>query len=403
MAEEKLAPNVFAFPEVAAPGTPPVGYVYFYFKSDGHAYIKDDTGTETDLTDASGGAMTSFNAAGDSGTPQTITDGNTLTLAGGAGIDTSAAATDTVNIAVDNTVIRTTGTQSIGTGLTIDTPTIANFTNAAHNHTNAAGGGQITDAALSAAVGIAKGGTNANTAAGALANLSGAHNTLNNLGTVAINTTLLSDTDNTDDLGSSSTKWRAVYTNALYLEERAAPSTPSSGDLAAYADTTGVAKAINDAGVTHTLSNVYALIRDERSSGTNGGTTSNATWNPRPLNTEVADPFGIVAISSDKAVLVAGKYVIDVRACAGAASGTLHRLRAYNVTGTATIAEGTNSVSDGGQRKFAHLRFEFTSNGSDEWRIDHYTVTGVATTGLGTPITLGSNEVYMEIEIWKVD
>jgi len=41
---------------------------------------------------------------------------------------------------------------------TLTTPTIASFTNATHNHTNAAGGGQITDAALSAAVGVAKGG-----------------------------------------------------------------------------------------------------------------------------------------------------------------------------------------------------------------------------------------------------
>lgn len=53
-----------------------------------------------------------------------------------------------------------------GTGLvmgndtpTILTPTVASFTNATHNHTNAAGGGTLTDAALSAAVTIAKGGT----------------------------------------------------------------------------------------------------------------------------------------------------------------------------------------------------------------------------------------------------
>jgi hypothetical protein len=41
----------------------------------------------------------------------------------------------------------------------ITTPTIASFANSTHNHTNSAGGGQITDAALSAAVGGTKGGT----------------------------------------------------------------------------------------------------------------------------------------------------------------------------------------------------------------------------------------------------
>lgn len=51
------------------------------------------------------------------------------------------------------------GALVFGTSPTIVTPTIASFSNATHNHTNAAGGGQLTDAALSAAVTIAKGGT----------------------------------------------------------------------------------------------------------------------------------------------------------------------------------------------------------------------------------------------------
>lgn len=42
---------------------------------------------------------------------------------------------------------------------TITTPTIASMTNAQHTHANAAGGGQITDAALSTQVTVAKGGT----------------------------------------------------------------------------------------------------------------------------------------------------------------------------------------------------------------------------------------------------
>lgn len=57
------------------------------------------------------------------------------------------------------------------TNKTLTTPTIGDFSNAGHNHTNAAGGGQLTDAALSAAVGVAKGGTGATTASGARTNL----------------------------------------------------------------------------------------------------------------------------------------------------------------------------------------------------------------------------------------
>jgi hypothetical protein len=51
------------------------------------------------------------------------------------------------------------GNVVLATSPTITTPTIASFTNATHNHTNAAGGGQLTDAALSAVVTVPKGGT----------------------------------------------------------------------------------------------------------------------------------------------------------------------------------------------------------------------------------------------------
>lgn len=69
----------------------------------------------------------------------------------------TAARTFSFPDAAGNVVIDS-ATQTLA-GKTLTTPTIASFTNATHNHTNAAGGGQITDAALSSAVTVAKGGT----------------------------------------------------------------------------------------------------------------------------------------------------------------------------------------------------------------------------------------------------
>lgn len=54
---------------------------------------------------------------------------------------------------------------------TLITPTIASFANAGHTHTDAAGGGQLTDDALAAPVGVAKGGTGADSVDDARANL----------------------------------------------------------------------------------------------------------------------------------------------------------------------------------------------------------------------------------------
>lgn len=52
-----------------------------------------------------GGSMSSFTLAGDSGSSQTINDGNTLTIAGGTGLSSVAGATDTVTLNLDNTAV----------------------------------------------------------------------------------------------------------------------------------------------------------------------------------------------------------------------------------------------------------------------------------------------------------
>lgn len=71
---------------------------------------------------ASGG-MTSWTLAGDTGSNQTITNGNTVTIAGGTGIDTVAGATDTVTINIDSTVVTLTGTQGLSNKRFVDTET----------------------------------------------------------------------------------------------------------------------------------------------------------------------------------------------------------------------------------------------------------------------------------------
>jgi len=94
---------------------------------------------------------------------RTIAIGGDLTTSGAVVLGTHALTFQTGG--ATSVILPTTGTLASLDGTevlsnkTLTTPTIADFTNANHDHSDAANGGQITDAALSAAIGVAKGGT----------------------------------------------------------------------------------------------------------------------------------------------------------------------------------------------------------------------------------------------------
>ena len=70
----------------------------------------------------------------------------------------------------------------------------------------------------------------------------------------------------------------------------------------------------------------YAIIADQKSSGTDGGTATSGSWQTRDLNTEIADPDGIVSISANQFTLAAGNYLITWSAPAGDVRGHQSRL-----------------------------------------------------------------------------
>lgn len=141
----KLAPNAFDFPEGAAPATPDTGYVRLYAKTDNLLYSKDDAGVETAL--GGGGVLNNFTAPA---APTPNDDSGDGYSPGSLWIDTSSVAQDLYYCAVNTLAnatwweIGTTSTPQTLTFKTLSSPTIANFTNATHNHTNAAGGGTLS-------------------------------------------------------------------------------------------------------------------------------------------------------------------------------------------------------------------------------------------------------------------
>lgn len=151
-----------------------------------------------------------------------------------------------------------------------------------------------------------------------------------------------------------------------------------------------------------------AILRDEKASGTAGGSSSSTTWNNRNLNTEAYDPDGIVTISSNKFIPIAGEYEIRASSVVlqTASNTTTTRNRVYNVTAAAAVEEGlvTRSTLPAATfvTTFVTVVAKFTANGTDEYRIDTYTSIGVATSGLGSANSDGSPECYTEVELRKL-
>ena len=148
----------------------------------------------------------------------------------------------------------------------------------------------------------------------------------------------------------------------------------------------------------------HAHLIDEKTTGTDGGTSVSTTWNARDLNTEVYDPNSIVAVASNQFTPIAGTYKLTAKAPAFRSIG--HRLRLYNVTGTAVVGKAGPGVQTenvaGTTDNLAHLTNFFTANGTDAYRIDHYTETGFGTNGLGNAVGDGSAETYLDLVLEKI-
>mgnify|MGYP003135019969 CR=1 FL=1 len=101
-------------------------------------------GQITAASDGGAGTMTSWTLSGDSGTNQTISDGNTVDIAGGTGISTAASATDTLTVTNTLPFNSITLAATSGSNSTItdqDTITIAAGSNISTTNN---GSGQVT-------------------------------------------------------------------------------------------------------------------------------------------------------------------------------------------------------------------------------------------------------------------
>lgn len=272
----------------------------------------------------------------------------------------------------DGTIATLAGAESLS-AKTLVTPTIADYTNAAHSHTNAAGGGTLTDTALSAPVGIGKGGTGQTTQTAAM-----------------------------DALSPTTTKGDLLVDNGTSVVRLPIGITTGHGLTVDPAEATGM-KWAAVAGTSFQ----YFIIADQKAQGTaGGGSTGGNVWTTHDLQTEIVDASNLVTIASNKFTPISGTYEVKITTTLVAASAALEgRIRLRNVTAATVVSTPSINLymNAGGDTPTPALTLAFVANGTDEYDVQYQIQTGKATDGLGVASNVaGETEVYMLVYGRKV-
>ena len=153
--------------------------------------------------------------------------------------------------------------------------------------------------------------------------------------------------------------------------------------------------------VTGNAIGFYFHARDQKTSGTNGGSTSAGAWHTRDINTIIKNAIG-ASLVSNRITLPAGTYY--VRATMPAYSNGRVRAAIYNYTDGTYLLYGPTAYTPSGTDAWAAITLcgVITVNASKAIELRMYSQSAHAT-GMGLAASIsGVPECYSEVEIWKV-
>lgn len=149
----------------------------------------------------------------------------------------------------------------------------------------------------------------------------------------------------------------------------------------------------------------YAIITDEKTSGTGGGSATASTWNTRTLNTLKVNDNNIVTLAGNQITLQAGTYIIEAVAPVFAAGN--NRCRLQNITDSTTIAYGINCLTSTGNYSSgatSTLYTKFTISAAKVFELQHWIqLTNGGSSALGACCGIsGVVETYSIVKIEKI-
>ena len=142
-----------------------------------------------------------------------------------------------------------------------------------------------------------------------------------------------------------------------------------------------------------------AVLEDQKSAGTDGGSFNPTTWVKRTLNTEVYDPDGLISVASSEFTPTVNGWV---EWSAPAREVYAHKTRLYNVTGATVVGYGSSEWSGDSTGAGFHTRSFGGApvSAGTTYRIEHYAQTLHSTDGLGNALGIGT-EVYTRSQFWR--
>ncbi len=142
-------------------------------------------------------------------------------------------------------------------------------------------------------------------------------------------------------------------------------------------------------------------VRDEKSSGTGGGTFNSGSFQTRTLNTVMTNEISGASLASNQITLPSGTYFIQALCPAENVDG--HKAKLRNITdSTDTIIGRTARASSSGVNStYSDVIGRFTISAQKTFELQHRAETSYGA-GFGNPSSFSLTEIYAIAMIWKI-
>jgi hypothetical protein len=144
-------------------------------------------------------------------------------------------------------------------------------------------------------------------------------------------------------------------------------------------------------------------IRDEKTSGTDGGTSTGDAWTKHTLDDVKTNEISGASVATSVISLQPGPYYAEGWFISRDDDGAQARLRQVSSI-SATLVVGSSGISGqvDGSSSLNTLSGRFSLSNSASIEFQYWVNNGVATTGLGSAVTSGEVEIYADLRIWKL-